>query len=141
MEENSINPSYTFTQSGLYNVSLTVTSPSGCVQTSVIPVTVVNLNGKNNIVKTGRMAQGEQVEVPVSIGKDVNGLYVDYNVESATSMQYAVYNVLGEQVAKSEQNTIENSGRFAVALPAMSSGVYTIEVIYGDKKIVKKIAF
>lgn len=64
----------------------------------------------------------------------------NYNFAGKTKIKVNIFNTLGEQVGETQTASIQNMlGRLAIKTPELAKGVYTIELLFDNKKITRKL--
>lgn len=131
--ETVMNPSHTFTAAGVYTVSLTASNTAGCSgpQTTTVLITVDDVTSVDN----------QNAAEQISISKDVQGLFANYNFKNSTQVQVNIYNALGELVSNEQQIKVQNKGRFAIQTKTLAKGIYTIEMLFNGTRMSKKMDF
>jgi hypothetical protein len=129
--ETGASPSHTYTTPGIYTVILTSKSAAGCSETATVVITVQNVTSVRNIAGSEN----------VSIVRDAQGVFANYNFAGTTKVKVNIYNLLGAQVGESQTATVQRAGRLAIKTPELAKGLYTIEVLFDNKKITRKLDF
>jgi len=127
--ETVSSPSHTYTAPGTYTVTLTARNAAGCSETTNVVITVENVTSVTNLVSSEN----------ISIGKDAQGVFANYNFAGKTKIKVNIFNTLGEQVGETQTASIQNTGRLAIKTPELAKGVYTIELLFDNKKITRKL--
>ncbi len=50
-----------------------------------------------------------------------------------------IFNMLGEQVGETQTSSLQSAGRLAIKTSELAKGMYTIEVLFDNKRITKKL--
>ena len=77
----------------------------------------------------------------INISRDAQGVYANYNFKNNTKVKVNLYNTLGEQVGNTQYTTVQNKGRFVIETPQLAKGIYSVEVVYDNRKITRKMEF
>ncbi len=128
--DSSLSPVHTFATIGVYTVSLTAINEAGCSQTSSVQITV------DDVTSVGPQANINDV---ISIVKDGQVVNLNYNFKKSTKITVNVYSAIGEKVAETKVVTLQNSGKYTLEMLDLAKGIYTVELIYNNKKQTKKI--
>lgn len=129
--DNTISPSHTYTAAGIYTVTLTAANTAGCSQATTFTITVDDVTGINHVTAS------EQI----IISKDQNGVYANYNFAKNTEVKVNIYNALGAQVGETQIAKVQNKGQFAIVTNDLAKGLYTLELLFDNKKQTKKLDF
>lgn len=129
--DSSLSPSHTYTAVGVYTVILIASNAAGCSQSSTFQINVDDVTG----------IQNEVVSESMTLSKESQGIFANYNFKSNTVVKISIYNMLGKQIGTTQTNNVQSKGRFAIKAPEAAKGIYFIELIYKDKKVKSKFEF
>ena len=129
--ETAANPTHTYTAAGVYTVTLTASNAAGCSgpQTTTVQITV------DDVTAVTTIANAENIVVT----NDAQGVYASYNFKNNTKVKVNIYNALGEKLGDTQINTVQNKGRFEIEKAELAKGIYTVELLFNNRKISKKI--
>jgi hypothetical protein len=123
---NGATTSVSYTQAGVYEVSLVVTSPSGCSSTKTESITVnTTTTGLNNLSGTGSLR----------IWSHDDKVYVDFTGVTMVNSLVTIYNILGQQIVS--ENVISGNLIFQQKIDTFDAE-YLIVMVRNDDKIVTK---
>jgi PKD repeat protein len=123
---NGATTSVSYTQAGVYEVSLVVASPSGCSSTKTESITVnTTTTGLNNLSGTGSLR----------IWSHDDKVYVDFTGVTMVNSLVTIYNILGQQIVS--ENVISGNLIFQQKIDTFDAE-YLIVMVRNDDKIVTK---
>lgn len=128
--DSSLSPVHTFATVGVYTVSLTAINDAGCSETTSVQITVDDVTSIANQVAN---------EPVISVVKDGQGLQLNYSLKGATKVQINMYSALGEKVIDTKLVSLQDKGRYLIETPLLAKGIYTVELLYNNRKLYKKI--
>lgn len=130
--DSSISPVHTFATIGVYTVSLTAMNEAGCSQNSTVQITVDDVTsvGSHTLINDA-----------VTVVKDGETVNVNYSFRKSTKVTINVYSALGEKVVETKVVTLQNSGKYSLETVDLAKGIYTVELIYNNKKQSRKVEF
>lgn len=129
--DTSFSPSHTYTASGIYPVVLVARNSADCSQSTNVNITV------DDVTSVVEEFDLESIHLSQN-GQEIN---LTYNFEKSTSLEISFFNALGEQVGSKKIEEVQQSGKLQLEAPKVAKGVYTVEVIFGEKKIAKTLSF
>jgi hypothetical protein len=127
--ETVSNPSHTYTTPGIYTATLTARNAAGCSETTNVVITVENVTSVINLANSEN----------ITIGRDAQGVFANYNFAGKTKVMVNIFNMLGEQVGETQTSSVQSAGRLAIKTSELAKGMYTIEVLFDNKRITKKL--
>jgi hypothetical protein len=119
------NPTYSYQTEGTYVVTLTVTSPDGCVSTSSQTIVVSKVSSVANVVNQ-----------PITTWSAGNKVYVDFSKQKNVNATIEVYNILGQQLVNDK---FGKSSIYVKEIADMEAAYIMIRVQNDEKTVVKKL--
>jgi hypothetical protein len=120
--------SVSYTQAGVYEVSLLATSPSGCSSTKTEGITVTaNTTGLNNVSGTGSLR----------IWSHDNKVYVDFTVQQLNDATVIIYDILGQEISNEK---VVNNVVYQKEIDNIEAA-YMIVMVKNDNEITTKKVF
>jgi hypothetical protein len=120
--------SVSYTQAGVYEVSLSVTSPSGCSSTKTENITVnTSATGLNNISGANSL----------KIWSHDNKVYVDFTATQLSDATVIIYDILGQEISNDK---VVNNVVYQKEINNIEAA-YMIVMVKNDNEIITKKVF
>ncbi len=123
-----VHPDHVYTETGAYNVRLTVENDEGCSHFKVAAVQVADL--------TGIGAPAAVNELRIYPNPTQGQLNLSYRFEGQGDISLSVINVLGETMLQSQHT---ESFDITVNMSAWAKGIYLVKIVQGKEQLIRKI--
>ncbi len=129
--ENSMSPSHTYQSVGNYTATLTISNTAGCSvpQSTSVQITVDDVTSIKKSV----------AEESILVSQDAQGVYANYNFKNNTKIKCTIYDALGRQIGETLYHNVQSKGKLLLSAPFATKGVYTVELIFDNKRVAQKI--
>ena len=117
---------FSYPNSGVYNVVLTVSNLSGCSASTAQTVTVTSIT-------TGITAISDN---GINIWSSENKVYVNFGATKATDVSVAIFNILGQQISNEK---FTSAGIYQREVDNIEAGFVMVSVKVDDRFITKKL--
>lgn len=123
------NPSHTYTASGVYTVTLIVTS-CGDTDTATTEISVILTDIQDDLLDEA---------LSVFPNPSTGSFNVELSLNKAENVSVIVMNAIGQQVSVTELGRTLNVNR-QINLSGMEKGIYLLQVKVGDRQVVRRIS-
>jgi parallel beta-helix repeat protein len=123
------NPVHVYSNSGMYNVTLVVTND--CGSTTFMDSVTIAIVGIDELIADG--------EVNIYPNPSNGDFTIDMQVLASSNVTIRVVNTIGAVVFESTPTIVEGVYSEAISLGNVEGGVYFVEVLANDSKLIKKL--
>jgi len=121
------NPTYTFTDSALYYVSLKVVTESGCTANSNLQIVVMDSIAAN----TANPNSAQQI--PAYPNPATNNVNLNVPLTANNNITINIFSAMGNLIITKQIAGIAGSNAITIPVQSLQSGVYYIQINYGNE--------
>ncbi len=123
------NPTYSFSEAGIYTVSLIATSRNGCASSATMTITV------DEDIDTSVETLLNSDDLMIYPNPTSDRLTIE--LEEAVAVSWVLFDALGRQLRVQNTPTVEQ--RFELDLTNLPDGIYYLSVQVGEQQYVEKV--
>jgi PKD repeat protein len=122
---STLNPTYVFTQTGSYSVSLVATTQAGCVSTAFLQISIDSIQDTN-----GPSVNAQELMTYPNPANNLVRLSIP--LSSNAPILINVYTVSGKLIRSTQVQGLAGSNQVSLPVQSLPSGMYYIEIQTGN---------
>ena len=135
---NQKNPSVVFSDTGSFDITLTVTNNNGSANESK-PAYITVIDCSQDTTGIGFISN-QDIQLFIYPNPSKNILNVEFNASTSEQLSINFFNIVGEKVLAQKEVSKAGANHFSVSTTNLTPGIYFLQLHTPTKRIIEKIA-